>query len=228
MGVAHVQDVQGDSATSATTLTLTLGGATTAGNCLVACISSSASVTNNSVSGVTLGGSAGNWASLVSAGTGAGEAITGIWADPSCAGGQTSVVVSVSGGSGSTVWLFARVYEFSGLAAATSGLLDKSSTATASSSSWSSGTTAATTHASEAWVGLVITDSTTITGPASPWSNGAQLTSTLDFMSGYQVRTATGTAAYSGTFAGSESYIAVVACLAPAPQPNGLLMSAFA
>src|ERR1700693_150975 len=213
---AFVQSVQGDSSTSP--LTLALPNPTTAGNCLVVCIATETTGgTNPSVSGVTLGGAAGNFASLLSAGTSTTEAITGIWADPNCAGGQTSVAVSFTGGS--SPQYFASVMEFSGLAATIAGLPDKSTSVNAgsASSSWSSGSTATTSQASQVWAGMVATDSVTITGPASPWVNAAQLTlSASDFMSGYQIRSATGAAAYAGTLSPAQFYVAGVVHLSPA------------
>jgi hypothetical protein len=228
--VALVQAPVSNSANTGTTLTLTLGTPTTAGNCLVVCISAhTGATTNPSISGVTLGGSAGNFASVLTAGGPTDESNTAIWADPNCAGGQTSVVITF--GSATTPRYLASVHEFSGLASTIAGLLDKSAASAlgASGTSWSSGSTATTSNAAQAWVGVTTTDSVTITGPASPWTNIAQVTQGSDeFMSGYQIRSATGAAAYAGTFSGTGSYNAGVVTLnpasAPPPASSGLLM----
>lgn len=222
--VALVQAPASNSANTGTTLTLTLGTPTTAGNCLVVCISThTGSTTNPSITGVTLGGAADNFASIFQTGStssSAAESITAIWADPNCAGGQTSVVVTFN--SVTTPRYLATVYEFSGLALTTAALLDKSSAAPIGSSgtAWSSGSTATTSQAVQVWVGAVTSDGTTITGPASPWTNTAQVVIGSDeFMSGYQIRSATGAAAYAGTFSPSGSYDAGVVALNPPAVP---------
>jgi hypothetical protein len=230
MTISLVQAPVSNSGTTGTTLTLTLGTASTAGNCLVACVSTHTGATNNpTINGVTLGGSADNFASIATAGGLTDESNTGIWADPNCAGGQTSVVITF--GSATTPKYLASVYEFSGLASTIAALLDKSAASAlgSSGSSWSSGSTATTANAVEAWVGAVTTDSVTVTGPASPWTSIAQVTQgSDDFMSGYQIRSSAGTASYAGTFSGTAGYNAAVAALNPAgtppPASSGLLM----
>lgn len=192
-----VQVVAGKTQTPPLTITLS---ATTPGNTLIALTGDVAVVSNGAVSGITLGGAAGNWAALASQGTGGDHSIVSAWADPSCAGGQTSVVISTTGGSG-TENLFGWVLEWSGLLP---GTLDKSSGgANGFAASWDSGATAATTQASEVWFGVVAgTSSGTpgLTGPASPWVNQAQQVSgSAAAMCGYQVVSSTGTADYAGT-----------------------------
>src|ERR1035438_4785017 len=215
-----VQSTSGSGSGSSTgyALTVTLGSATTAGNCLVVKAGAWAFTTNPSISGITLGGSAGNFASLVSAGTGASAAITSIWADPPCAGGQTSVVITTTGGAGATLGAVATVEEWSGLAATIAGLTGKTATtdgALVTSTSWASGATAGTAQASEVWAGMVFAyqnASLTITGPSSPWNNLAQVTYTPGsssyymLLSGYEIAPSTGTANYSGTFSAAAYY----------------------
>jgi hypothetical protein len=221
--VALAQAPVSNSGTTGTTLTLTLGSATTATNCLVVVITThNASTVNPAINGVTLGGLADNFASLFATGSATDESISAFWTDPNCAGGQTSVVISFS--SVTSPRYMASVYEFSGLAATNAALLDKSAASAlgANGTSFSSGSTATTTNAVQAWVGLVSTDSTTITGPASPWNNIAQVTpggTASDFMSGYQIRSATGAAAYAGTFSPTGFYNAAVVALNPAAAP---------
>src|SRR5690348_9538589 len=113
MAPSLVQSVS-NSGNAGTSLSLTLGSATTAGNCLIVCIAGDAAATNPAVTGITLGGAAGNFAQVLTAGSTSADAITtSIWADPNCAGGQTSVTVTftVSG----TFGICVTVMEWSGL-----------------------------------------------------------------------------------------------------------------
>ena len=211
-----------------TTLTVTLGAATTAGNCLVVMVAANGSATNGSVSGITLGGSADNFARLGSVvGTSGDAGITACWADPNCAGGQTSVVITQTGGSG-TLGLEAAVHERDDLAL--SGLLDKQSTGGIStgSATWDSTSTATTTQAAEVWFGIalgVTNSGPTLTGPASPWVNGTQITQaygsfTAAVLVGYQEVSSTGTARYNGTSSPSSDYVALAVALDKLVPPS--------
>ena len=179
--------------TSANSLSVTIPS-TTAGNCLVVAIMSENS-SAQSVSGITLGGSADNFAAAVSDTTQHTTAF--IWCDPNCAGGQTAIVISgsnlaVGTGQGGVV-----IYEVSGLA--TSSVVDKTSHSDGTTgTSWTSTATATTTVANEFWVGCADT-TTTPTGPSSPWSNTAP--SGGHAIAGYQIVASTGTATYNGTAA---------------------------
>lgn len=199
MTILFVQSAS-NSSTTGSTLTITLGSNTTMGNCLVVASLGNDVSANPTITGITLGLAAGNFAHLVSAGTaGTTASINEIWADPNCAGGQTSVVITysanVNGG------LCAWVYEFSGIV--TSSPLDQSSTnfTTTTNATFTSNTTGTTTQANELWFGAVDGRSTTITGPASPWINSTQITqNNRDLMAGYQIVSSTGTATYSGSY----------------------------
>lgn len=214
MAITLVQHAQ-NNGSLVTSVTVTLGSNTTAGNCLVVCVATNNTTTT--ISGITLGGSAGNFSQIVSQ---ASPAVFGsgascfIWADPNCAGGQTSVVVTFS----ASVKAAVDVYEFSGLVA--SSVLDKSSTASGTSTSWTSGTTATTALAAEAWVGVVAIDDNTgtPTGPFSSWTNETAqglggATATLQEISGYQITSSTGTATYSGSYAAAADYAGAVVTL---------------
>ena len=192
-------------AASASSVTVTLGSPTTGGNCLVALFGDAADTTNVLPSGITLGGSADNWAQVATWTANAHAAVAG-WADPACAGGQTSVVISTTGGSGDH--LFAWVFEFSGL----TGTLDVSSGAdNGFAASWTSAATSATTQASEVAFGITSgsvngSAGTTagLAGPSSPWVNEAQqslvgTTHTKDAICGYQILSSTGAQTYAGT-----------------------------
>lgn len=232
-------------AVSGSSLTVTLGtdnpggpspGATTAGNTLVALIGTSANTTNGTVSGITLGGSADNWAAKASEGTGPDHAISAGWADPDCAGGQTAVAITLTGGSGDN--LFAWVFEWSSL----SGTLDVSSGASTVGgfiSSWTSGTTAATAQASEVAFGITCGAASSspggsagLTGPSSPWVNLAQQALSgssheKDALVGYQILSSTGTVTYNGTSSPTNTNDTLVFTLkaAAAVSPSGLLIA---
>lgn len=191
--------VQVASNTGGSSVTVTLGSGTTAGNCLVACIAMGNGGTLASVSSVKLGGAADNWAQLKAVGdltTGAEQ--LAVWADPNCAGGQTAVAITVTGAAVT----LAYVFEFSGIA--TASILDQFGTfdsAGGTGSTFSVSTGGATTQASELAVGCVYGFSTTITGPGSPWVNQATLTSTTrTLQAGYDILSSTGTVTYSGSF----------------------------
>lgn len=215
--VALVQHAS-NTAASGTSVTVTLGAGTTAGNFLVACVTTP--VNDATVTSITLGGSAGNWAQAIDQ-TNATFPTMYIWTDPNCAGGQTSVVVHLSTSDAPAV----DVYEVSGMG--TSPTLDKSSVngSAGTGAAWTSNATATTTTAAEFVVGMYggfdnIGGTPTFTGPSSPWTNETVLRpgTGLFQMSGYQVTS--GTAAY--TYSGSSSmvspdnvYSAIVVAFAP-------------
>lgn len=200
---------------SGSSLTVTLGSATSPGNCLIVCTETYSSLTAPGVTGVTLGGSAGNFASAVTKSVSSTNGVMGaIWADPGCAGGQTSVVISYSA---SAVLSFAWVMEWSGLA--TASVVDKTiSGATTNGTSWSSGSSGTLTNSSELVVGMVAsssTSTTTLVVPGSPWTELAKQSGTSAGIGavlgvGYQLVTSTSALTYNGTDStGNQS-----ACLA--------------
>lgn len=196
---------------TSTSLTVTLTSSTTAGNCLVVAVGAAGNSVGT-VSGITLGGAAGNFASAVAVAGPGSLSDSEIWTDQNCAGGQTSVAITMS--SLISGELFASVYEFSGIL--TSAAVDKTSTGTTSGAApFSSGTTATTTSPTELYVGITAEDGVTgITGPSSPWINTALLGATTKTgMAGYQIVSATGTATYSGTYSGTSFGGTVVATI---------------
>jgi hypothetical protein len=196
-------------------LTVTLGSPTTAGNCIIVCFSSSSSPTNPSVTGITLGGSAGNFAQAATAGSVSTDSCTTQqWADPNCAGGQTAVAVSFSPAATSVC---ITVMEWSGLVLSSPADKTASQVNDTGVTSWSSTATATTTQASEVAIGAVgglnASGIGTITGPSSPWANLTQETSAsthLGLLAGWQVLSSTGTPSYAGTFAASSEYTALI------------------
>ena len=199
--------------TNANTLTVTIP-ATTAGNCLIVCVASFYSGTPPAISGVTLGGAADNFAQLIAPVNNTNSAAL-MWADPNCAGGQTSVVISgtnlsVIAGAGAV-----EVYEASGLASTIAAMLDKSSTGSnASSGAWSSGTTGTTSQAAELWVGMVEAPGGGVVGPGLPWVNDHDTHTEALF--GTQVTSSAGAAVYNGTVTPGSWAAIVVTLQSPA------------
>jgi hypothetical protein len=211
VAVTLVQSKQGQTSASST-LTITLTSPTTAGNCLAVAISTTAPT----VSGVTLGGSADNFAQVAGTGVSAPPSVWA-WADPNCAGGQTSVVITASASGG----IAATVYEVSGLALTIASLIDQKTSQNGLSGAWSSGSTPATVNPNDFWFGAVgiRSSSPSITGPSSPWSNQATLTGVngTSYKSGSQITSSTGSVIYSGTSSVNVTCTAVVAALKSPP-----------
>jgi hypothetical protein len=199
---------------SSTSVTLTSTGT---GNCLVVCImSSGSSGSTPTVSGVTIGGSASNFAVLKSSTFTSTFAMGAfIWACPSAPSGQTALAVAGSNLGGNELGIVA--YEVAGLATTIGALLDKFSTGGASSSSWTSGASGPTTQASEFVAGCAST-TTGITAPGSPWTGSL---GTGDTAAAQQIASSTGTFTYSGTQISPAAYAAVVVTLLP-PAAGGL------
>ena len=200
----------------------TLDLPTTAGNALIVLIGTSGS-TNASVTAMTLGGAAGNFAEEAAEGNGSDHAIASAWSDPDCAGGETAVAITLSGsGDNSYVgWIF----EVSGMPAA-GPLLDKSAVLSSAGfvASWTLGPTGTTTQTDEIWFGLAagnVASGTagTYTGPGAPWtdeaSQGIDSGGSFSFggIAGYQVVSATGTASYDGSVTPNSTIEGLVVAL---------------
>ena len=122
-GAGLVQSKQGHSTTSP--LAITLDAPTTAGNGLIVVAGHTGSSNNGTVSGITLGGAAGNFASAATSGSAsANAAVMDCWLDLNCAGGQTAISIAFTGASGTTDF-YAAVYERADLPAVSAS--DKSS-----------------------------------------------------------------------------------------------------
>jgi hypothetical protein len=194
MTISVVQSTKNASANSGT-LTLTLGSATTAGNCLVVCISEEVGTT----SGIKIGGAADNFAKAISI-LGSSSTEAEIWTDQNCVGGQTSVVITLTSSSSATA---AVVYEVSGLLSTLA--VDKTSTnsSVSTGTSWTSNATATTTQANEIYFGCFSCNTNgTITGPSSPWTNLQEGPNQVYVEAGYQIASSTGTPSYAGTISG--------------------------
>lgn len=201
------------------TLTATFSNPTGSGNSLVACITTAASVTCPTVSGLTLGGSGDNWEVANSDPTTAGLTST-IWYDPGCSSGKTVVVLSFTGGSGVSGDVYLTVYEVTGVLA-----FDKGSSGNVASgaSTFSSGTTATTTAANEIFFGSATATNVipTVTGVGS-WTTQSTGAGQYDQIAGYQIVSSTGTATYSGTVS-SSGYTAIVATFNIPPHISQIL-----
>jgi hypothetical protein len=140
-------------------LTGTLGTPTTAGNCLVyVIITETGTNVTMTVTGATLGGSAGNFAQAISKQSGFASSATqfvAIWVDRNCAGGQTAVAVAGTNlniGAGTDNGYV--VLEIAGLD--TSSPVDttaQASNAATTGTALSTGSTGTTAQASEIAVG---------------------------------------------------------------------------
>jgi hypothetical protein len=203
-----VQSVTG-SAASASSLTLTFPSGTTAGNALVVCIGLElASGDGQTVSSVKLGGTSGTFASEVAnTGSASGSPSAAIWAEANISGDQTAVLITPS----TTCGIVAAAYEVNDIVA--SAILDKSDNAAATSSTWTSGTSATTVNPNDIIFGCIIYDTAvTITGP-SAFTNISQIqiaTNPATFMSGYEIVSAVQGAIYNGTSSASEPYACCV------------------
>lgn len=224
--MALVQSKQGQA--TASPVSITLDSPTTAGHGLAVLIGTSGSSATATVSGVTLGGAAGNFAQAASAGTTSDVGILYCWLDLNCAGGQTAVSVAFTGGTGNLV-MYASVYEFDNLLS--SAAFDKTAghVNSTSVSSWTSTSSPATTQADEIWAGAVMGYSTSadpvLAGPSSPWANLAELNSlqgTLHFgyMSGWETVSSTGTAEYAGTTSPNMSESVILAVTLKVSPPG--------
>jgi hypothetical protein len=212
---AFVQVTPGGTGT-ASPVTVTLPAPSTAGNTIVVWVVTSGGTGNGTVTGITLGGAAGNFAQLLAPVGNPGTAAETlmIWADPNCAGGQTSISVSVTAFTGSIDVIAA---EFTNMPA--TATVDVSATANidTGSAAWSSTATATSTHSPALAIGGVGTfngTGMTITGPGAPWVNFTQVTSAsthVGLVAGYQILSSLTAVTYSGTVTAGTDYAAAAA-----------------
>lgn len=121
------------------------------------------------------------------------SSISSIWYVLASSGGYKQVTLTNATGGAVACFMF----EVPGLTA-----LDRTtSNNTGTGTTFTSGTTAATTQANEFWVGEGWATLGGCVGPSSPWVNSAaqNWSSGDNGVAGYQFATATGTATYSGT-----------------------------
>lgn len=182
--------------------------ATTAGNTLVVCYGAAASGANPTVSSILLGSAA------LSANQTVGALVSDdceTWDLIGIAAGQTTVTITATAGTGTQVcagWVF----EVSNIAARDQHSTNANATAAAA---WTSGATPTLSQAAEIGVGFVIANQTalTITGPASPWSNQAQVNGAalgMAVVAGTDVVSSTAALTYAGTFAPNAAQAVVL------------------
>jgi hypothetical protein len=181
---------------------------------LVACIATTDNATlNPHISGITLGGSADNWASVKDfVSSTVNDAA--VWYDPSCASGQTSVVLSFTAGGGTTPGLNIEVYEVLGIL-----VPDQVSSASGSASTtWTSGTTPTLTQTPE--IAFAVSNSSAsqpvVTGVGSWVTQGTSGAGSFTTF-GYQDPAAGSTVTFSGTIT-SSTYGSVIATFYIAPS----------
>lgn len=208
--MGYVQAASGGSSTLNGAINVTLAANTSATNTLIASFTSAANTTNATISGVTLGGGADNWASAETA-YGGSATNAAFWIDQNCAGGKSAIVVSLTGQSGSVPANAAVVIEWNG--AATSGGVDKKNSANGTSSTASSGSTGTLSQASEVAFGC-IGATVSFTDPGSPWNEIGQISvSDITLATGYQQVSATTALTYSGTLSPSSGWGACIITL---------------
>ena len=213
--VQHASATTGTN-TGQTSLTVTIA-APSIGNCLIVCftvMSEAGSVPT--ISSVKIGTSADNFAVGKSNTNSTIGAVAAIYTDQNLQVSSTSVVIAVSEASA----ISADVYEWNGINL--SGAVDNTNASNVNSSaSFSSGTSGTLSQPAEVAfgvTGILNPSAETITGPSSPWTNEAQLSTNdsvitfpFDQMSGYQQVSATTALTYSGTCtSGSYSDTAIV------------------
>jgi hypothetical protein len=196
-------------AASGTTLTVPLSPATIAGQTLVALTGSFQSTANPTVSAVKIGTLADNWAAANTAYSN-GTMNAAIWIDPGCAGGQTSAVITFTGGTGTNPEVGAFIFAVPNLAA--SPLDTAPAGGNGTGTSWSAGSTGPLAQAAEVAFAIIVADElggAAILPPGAPWveespiSGGGGL---LAMLAGYQVTTTAGSLTYAGTLTSSTIY----------------------
>jgi hypothetical protein len=229
MGIVQTKQGSITSAGFPVTLTITLDNPTGTGNSLIVLIAASGFSSNPTAVACTLGGVTGNFVQDSTFGSSGDAAIGATWRDQPAASGQTAVAITATGGAGVSA-ILATVYECDDLA---SSPFDKTaSSVSAGSGTWTSTATATTTQASERLFGGVFTTSAsafgTITGPAGPWANLAQVNQAQStffdsWMSGSQDVAATSAYTYNGTVTSTPQWIAKIVTykLAPAGPSAG-------
>jgi hypothetical protein len=200
-------------------LTITLGSPATAGNCLVACIGA---WQGSTVAAVTSSASPDHWALGSSGDLGSGTAE--IWADPGCAGGNTTVGVTFTVPG----LLAVQVFEFSGVAHSSAVDTTASGGSLAPGTSWTTGASGSAA-AGDLLLGMCLAYSTggafTLAGPSSPWVNEPQIATSqsgeyVRLLAGYQTSGGAGAFTYAGN-SGLISQQYAAAGLALKPSGGG-------
>lgn len=197
-----------------TSLTVTLASPVSSGNTICASVSVWDQNTSAISPALTLGSSPDNWAQHrkgVRSSPSIGNTYAAVWSDPGCAGGATTVTITVPGATGGLkTGVVATVWETTGIPAAT---VDITASTSGSGSVWTSGTftpSATTADPDEIWVGALCfaSEPSSVSGTGSPWASAGLTgaTSLLGAVSaGYAAIAApgaTGNPLWSGTMGG--------------------------
>jgi hypothetical protein len=162
---------------SATLLDINFTKNVTAGNTVVAAFATESIGGNDpGPTGITLGGSADHWGSIISAGN-TNTASVFMWADPSAAGAAEAIAVAMSGGTIGPYWTSGVAWELEGMFATTSaaatvdtdGFVNTTAPTTAPQT-----TNNPTTVANDLQIGFgvgVAGSTFPIAGPGSPWTS---------------------------------------------------------
>jgi hypothetical protein len=195
--------------------------ATTAGNTVVVAIASEETTNvTMSVSGVTLGGSAGNFAQAKAQQSGFASSVTqfaAIWVDPDCAGGQTALALSGTNlnlvASSDNGWV---AFEIAGLVSTTSlaAVLDASAANDATTgTAVSTGTTGATAQASEIAIAALSGDQV-LSSFTGSWTVESINDGSGEYnAAAYLILSSTGTQSFAATQSSSGPWAGVIITL---------------
>lgn len=225
MVVAVVQSASRQA--TATTVTATFAAPTTASNTVCASVGASDGSVSGYTVALTLGSSPDNWYLHRQSrrSTTGSNIYAAAWGDASCAGGQTTVTVTLAGATGGfETCVMLDIWEVSGLPSALEDITGATSGNSGTFTTGAFSPSASTSAADEFWWGTATIEngSLTITGPAG-WSNAAQLVTSIGpaMMGGYQATTATGSPVYAGTISGSGTQWAVAGATLKAGTAEG-------
>lgn len=206
---------EASASTAGTTLTITFPAAVTAGNTVILAV---AGYYSGTVTGIELGGTAGTWDHVASAG-GTGGNNLNFYACYGAGVSSASLVVTTDA-PGIIGW----AYEAAGAVT----VLDRAAGAVGAGTSWSSGATAQTIPYPHLVIGAaaVLDSAASVTPAAAGWANGDSYsgvgsTRPCGGVAGYMQPSSSGTYTYSGTASASAAWGAVTAAFLTVPAPAG-------
>jgi hypothetical protein len=179
-------------------------------SCVVVVVNASPTSGTPSVSGITLGGAAGNFFNASTGNSGAAGSIAAIWVNYNVPAGGTAIVVSGSNLTVTTDYGI-TLYEITGII--TTNPVDQiSAVATTGTANPTSGVTPETTIANEIQIGA-FTCASAVTFPNSPpWTNSEYEIGGASG-SGYQIVNAIGTAQYGPSGSSETNWAAAIVTL---------------
>lgn len=194
-----------------TTLVLTFPAPVTAGHCVVVALGALDSASSTFTAAPQLGSSPDNFfLHRQNRRTASGTTnYSAIWSDGDCAGGATTVTITLSGATGGfSTSMIGWAWEQDSISGHGAAIEDGTGAQGGSGTAWSSGsfTPNATTSGPGAVFGIVqLTGNPTITGPTSGWTNEAKQSTSLgnSAVAGFWVTTGPVTPVWSGTMSGA-------------------------